>query len=321
VEKKKWSFILVGILLVTLVSAIGTTHAARKGVFIADQNWPSAGITAQIMKFVLENKLNIPVTLKPMTVSAAWVGMDQDQVDVNPEVWVPLQQGMVEKYVEGKKTVELTESFKTSANGLVVPTWVSREYGIKAIADLNQHSKIFDLTGNKGGDIWVGSYGWRMTEIMKIKIRDYGLKFNPLELQMFAFYALLKEKMRVKKPIIFQIWEPDWIFAKYDLTYIKEPPHDPKKWIFKEGKPEESKITCGDRPNTVYLGYNRKLKDRVPKAYKFFKNWYMPKAQVDAILVEAEDVPGNPKKPPLEVAKKWVEDHPEILKDWLKGIK
>jgi glycine betaine/proline transport system substrate-binding protein len=42
---------------------------------------------------------------------------------------------------------------------------------------------------------------------------------------------------------------------------------------------------------------------------------------VSFIIAEIEQIPGNPKKDPDRVARKWVEDHPEIVNDWIKGIK
>jgi ABC-type proline/glycine betaine transport system substrate-binding protein len=41
---------------------------------------------------------------------------------------------------------------------------------------------------------------------------------------------------------------------------------------------------------------------------------------VSILITEFEDVPGNPKKDVEEVAQAWVENHPEIVNDWIKGI-
>ena len=49
-------------------------------------------------------------------------------------------------------------------------------------------------------------------------------------------------------------------------------------------------------------------------------NWYIPKEEVSGLIADLEDVPGNPKKDGAEVAKAWVESHPRIVNDWLKGV-
>jgi ABC-type proline/glycine betaine transport system substrate-binding protein len=41
---------------------------------------------------------------------------------------------------------------------------------------------------------------------------------------------------------------------------------------------------------------------------------------VSFLITEFEDVPNNPKKDIEKVAKAWVENHPEIVKNWIKGI-
>ena len=39
------------------------------------------------------------------------------------------------------------------------------------------------------------------------------------------------------------------------------------------------------------------------------------------IIYNIEDAPDNPKQPPEQVAKKWIAEHPDIINDWLKGLK
>ena len=180
--------------------------------------------------------------------------------------------------------------------------------------------RLFDITGDGKGDIWGGGFGWYVTEMTKYKIRDYGLNFDQLVLEQYAFMTILTENMRRKKPILFVFWTPEWPFAVYDLSWVDEPQYDPEKYKFVPGKPDESYVASADPKTLTYVGFSKKLQDRLPRAYKFFKNWHISGVDVSQMLAEVQDIPDNPKKDPIEVAKKWVADHQDIVNGWVKGI-
>jgi ABC-type proline/glycine betaine transport system substrate-binding protein len=62
------------------------------------------------------------------------------------------------------------------------------------------------------------------------------------------------------------------------------------------------------------------LKNKNQKAYRFFKNIYLPMEEQSKMIAELADVPGNPPKLLGEVAKWWVQRNPKIVGDWLKGV-
>jgi len=319
-SKGKWNIILVITIVSSFLLLAGRSYAARDNVIIAKFTWPGAEVISEIMKLVLEDKLKIPVELKIMQQAACWAAMEKGSVDVHPDIWYPMQAANIEKYVEERKAVETTISYEECRNGFVIPTWVAQKYGIKNIEDLNQHTKLFDLTGDGKGDIWGGGFGWYVTEMTKYKIRDYGLNYDQLVLEQYAFMTILVENMRRKKPILFVFWTPEWPFAVYDLSWVDEPPYDPEKYKFVPGKPDESYVASADKKTLTYVGYSKKMKERLPRAYKFFKNWHISGDDVSKMLAEVQDIPGNPKKDPLEVAKKWVADHQDIVNEWVTGI-
>ena len=314
----------MGIVLVVIASlfiGIGYSYAERQDIVIGELNWSASVVVCQIMKNILEDELNIPTKVIQLAGSAIWPAMEKGTVDIFSEMWDTAHDAGIQKYVKENKTVELTVSYQGKASGFYIPTWVSKKYNIKSIEDLNKHTALFDITGDKKGDLWVGGFGWSGTEINKIKIRDYGLNYEPYVIDQWVFMTTLKEAMRVKKPIIFFYWAPEWIYSYYDMTQIKEPAFDPAKWHYVPKKPEESNISCSFRKPVIYVGYPAKLKKRLPKAYKFYKNWYIPMDEVNNLIAEMEDIPGNPKKDAVIVAKQWIADHPEIVKNWLKGVK
>jgi glycine betaine/proline transport system substrate-binding protein len=312
--------ITLGLALGLLFDA-GTSLAANQ-VVIAEMNWSGAIAVSHVMKQVLEEKLNVPVRLQELTPALTWVGMEKGSVDVYPSLWWPNQNAGIKKYVKDKKVVQLTLSFDNAVQGWFIPTWVAKKYNIYTLKDLKdpKKAKIFDMTGDGKGNIWAGGFGWMSTEITKIQLHDFGLPLENYVVDQWVFLTSLKEAMRAKKPILFYYWSPEWPFAVYHLTRIKLPPYDPAKWHYVPKHPEKSKILCGWRPAKVYVGYSTKLKEKSPKAYRFFKQWHIPIKEVSAMISSLEKVPGNPKQPPEKVAKDWIQHHPGIVNDWIKGI-
>lgn len=319
--KSGWKLLLILLLVGFLIGTSGAAQAARNDVVIAEQTWVGNIVMSQIMKHVLETRLNIPVTIKSIGQAIAWPAIEKGEVDVIADMWLPNQAPAINLYVKEKKVAELSVTYSNASQGIYVPTWVAKQYNIRTIDDLNKHTKMFDLNGDSKGDIWCGASSWMVANEMKIKIRDYKLDYDPLVLEQWAFLAILKEKMRKKEPILFYYWSPEWVFAVYDFTKIEEPPYDPAKWKFVENKPEESKITCDWQPGTAHTAFAVALKTRLPKAYKFLQQWYIPIEQMNVLIREASDIPDSPKKDPQAVAVKWVKDNPKIVNDWLKDIK
>ncbi len=319
--KHKTGTSVILLLITSIFFTMGTSWAARKNVIIAEQNWTGSTVIVQVMKYVLENKLDIPVKIVPLNGSATWVGLDKGDVDVFSDLWEPTEIAGIDKYVKEKKSAELVLSYPKAPVGWYIPRYVSEKYGIKTIDDLKGKEEIFDIDGDGKGDLWGGPTSWKVNEINSVKIRDYGLDFENLSVEQWAWLATLKAAVLKKKPVIFYYWKPEWLFSVYDLVKIEEPAYDPAKHIFVQKKPDESKITCETEPNDVYIAISTKMAKRNPKAYKFFKNWSMPIDEVSNLIADMADLPDNPKMSAADAAKKWVNKNPKIVDGWLKGIK
>lgn len=301
-----------------LLPAVG--RADRKDVVLAQFDWPaSIGLTA-IMKETLRAKLKIPATSIALSQEVGWQHLEKGTLDAATEIWWPARQPDIDRYVHERKTVAMSLTYDNAPQGIAIPTWVAKKYGIYDIDGLRKHAALFDQTGDGRGDIWVGAASWSSTQIMKVKVRDYALQLTPFTEDTWVFYDRFQKAMEENQPIVFYYWEPDWLTFAYDLTWIREPAYSADRWHYVRGRPDQSRITCGWQPAKIYTVYSEKLKTRRPKAYRFFQHFYMPIQEVNAIIAQIEKIPGNPKQDPDAVADRWIEAHPEIVADWLKGI-
>jgi len=272
------------------------------------------------MKYVLEKKLDVPVKITQLSGSVTWVGMDKGDVDVFSDIWETAEIEGIEKFTKEKKTCEVVLSYANAPQGWYIPKYVAEEHGIRTIEDLKGKEKLFDIDSDGQGDLWGGPTSWKVNEITSIKIRDYGLDFKNLGVEQWAWLATLKAAILKKKPVIFYYWEPEWLFTEYDLVKIQEPAFEEAKYKFVQKHPEQSKITCELQPTDVWVGISKKMEKRLPKAYQFFKNWSIPIEEVNQLIALVTDLDDKPKLSGPDAAKKWVEDNPDIVNTWLKGI-
>ncbi|MCY4501045.1 MAG: amino acid-binding protein, partial [Alphaproteobacteria bacterium] len=153
------------------VAGISTVQAAD--VVVGVPNWPSAAATASILKVVLEDNLGLKVELQNGTNPVIFEAMDTGSMHVHPEVWLPNQTNLHDKYVKSKGTVRMSPNGVPSFQGMCVTKASAERTGIKAIADLADPdmAKNFDSNGDGLGEVWVGASGWASTNIEKIRAR------------------------------------------------------------------------------------------------------------------------------------------------------
>lgn len=310
---------LLSILLIACIS-ISPALADRKNVIIGGLSWSGSTAIEQVMKYVLEERIGIKVKVKQRSQAVLWPSLEKGTIDIYPEIWMSSQESNYNKYVLKRKTVEAQLSYDNAPVGIYMPAAIAKKHNIKTVFDLQGKEKLFDTDGDGRGEMWVGPFKWGSSEIFSSKIKEYGLDLKPLKVQQWMFLAMLKEAMKKEKPLVFFYWEPEWVMSVFDLVRLEEPAYEKSKFVYVKGKPKQTKISVATKPDTIYIGISKKLEKRLPKAYKFFKNWYMPIDQVSTLIANLEDIPGNPKQPAAKVAKQWVESHPEIVNAWLKGI-
>src|SRR6056297_1756624 len=97
------------ILLGGSVMVFGSAAAAAD-ITIGVPNWPSVKVTANILKVVIEDNFGYKVELQNGTNPIVFEAMDSGSMDIHPEVWLPNQQNLANKFVEERGTVRLSEN-------------------------------------------------------------------------------------------------------------------------------------------------------------------------------------------------------------------
>ena len=297
-----------------------SVHAAD--VVIGVPNWVSDTAMAHILKLVIEDNLGLEVELQNGTNPIIWEAMDKGTMHVHPEVWLPNQSNLYEKYVEQNGTVLQNPNPVIAFQAMCVSTAISKKHGITAITDLTDPdiAKLFDSDGDGKGEIWIGATGWASTNVEKIRAKSYGYDQTLELVEMDEVLAMAKLDAAVNQntPYVFNCWTPHHMFGLYDLTPLEEPPHDPAKWVVLQPTDDPDWFDKSSAPvawsdTNLHIHYAKVLESSQPQAAQILKSVKVNTEQVSnmvfAIAVEKED--------PGEFAKKWVSENADLIDSWL----
>ena len=225
----------------TMFSALLLMPAASAlaaDVTMPDPNYATATAVMNVIKNAAEQELGLDIsTVTTTAVPVIWeaMGRNKGEVDIWPDVWLPNQQGLVDKYVKGAGTVKLAQNGYEAKQGYCVTQVTVDKYHIKDVSDLANpdNAKLFDTNGDGKGEIWIGASGWQSTNIEKVRARDYGFAdFFDLQVTDEAVAAAsLDRAAKADKPWVGYCYSPHQNFARYKLAFLTEPKNDPAKFV------------------------------------------------------------------------------------------
>ncbi len=291
-------------------------------VVIGVPNWVSVTAMAHIAKVVLEDNLGIEVELQNATNPIVFEAMDKGTMHVHPEVWLPNQQNLYETYVEQKGTVVKAPNAVISFQGMCVTKGTADQHGVTEITDLTdpEVAKLFDSNGDGRGEIWIGATGWASTNVEKIRAKSYGYDqtLELIEMDETLAMAQLDAAVAQDRPFVFVCWTPHHMFGLHDLTVLKEPEHDPEKWVVIQPTDDADWLNKSSAPvawadTYLHIHYAKSLETDQPQAAQILSNLKVNSEQVSnmvfAITVEKQD--------PAELARTWVGENADLVDSWL----
>ena len=182
----------------------------------------------------MEENLGLEVELQTGTNPIVFEAMDKGSMHVHPEVWMPNQANLHNKFVKERKSVKVNSNGIPAFQGMCVTKWTADTHGIKSLSDLTNPdtAKLFDTDGDGKGEIWIGASGWASTNVEKIRAKSYGYDetMNLVELDETLALANVDAAVTQKKPVVFFCYTPHHMFALHELVILKEPPYDAAKW-------------------------------------------------------------------------------------------
>jgi glycine betaine/proline transport system substrate-binding protein len=299
--------------------ASGALHAQEPLVEIAMPNWPSGQATANILKAAIERQFRLKAEIKPLGTLNAFVGMSDGNVDIQPEVWRPNLDSLVEKYAGPGGPVTVAAHGTVAWQGLCA-TPDAVKAGIKDIADLSDPAKTaaLDTDGDGKGELWIGAATWLSSGIERARANSYGYasSLTLVEAEEEIGMAAVDAAVATGRPMVFACYAPHHVFALHKVERITEPAYDGAKWnIVAASDPlwvNKSRASVSWPPTEYHIAYASKFGKEHPDLARFLENVDFAPEEVTqmtyALDVERQD--------PADFADKWVESNAARVKGW-----
>ncbi|HES5549483.1 TPA: ABC transporter permease/substrate binding protein [Streptococcus pyogenes] len=288
-KTNKW--IGLAALAVFLITALGrgimamTSGMADKSetVNIAYVQWDSEVASTHVIAEVLKNE-GYHVTLTPLDNAVMWQTVANGNADFSTSAWLPVTHGQqYQKYKS--KLDDLGPNLKGTKLGLAVPKYMT---DVNSIEDLSKQADQ-KITGiEPGAGIMAAA---------KNTLKEYH-NLSSWELVAASTGAMttsLDQAIKKKDPIVVTAWSPHWMFAKYDLKYLKDP-----------------KETFGSTENINTIA-RKGLKKDLPNVYKIIDKFHWTQKDMEAVMLDI-----NKGMSPEAAAKKWVEANKSKVSSWTK---
>lgn len=291
-------------------------------IVIGVPNWASVNATAHVLEVVIEDNLGLDVELQNGTNPIVFEAMDKGSMHVHPEVWMPNQQNLHDKYVKENGTVVMNENPVQAEQGMCVPTYIAEQYDITTIDDLSDPEKmsIFDTDGDGTPEVWIGAPGWASTVVERIRAKSYGYDqlFELTEYEETIAYANLANATTAGDPWIGFCYSPHYIFVTQDLTVLEEPAHDPATWTIVQPTDdpdwlEKSEASTAWNGATLHLHYAKELDETYPEVVTLFRNFQMEGDDLSAMgkALAVDNVDAG------DFARQWVAENEDTVLGWL----
>ncbi|HEP5821328.1 TPA: ABC transporter permease/substrate binding protein [Streptococcus pyogenes] len=288
-KTNKW--IGLAALAVFLIAALGrgimamTSGMADKGetVNIAYVQWDSEVASTHVIAEVLKNE-GYHVTLTPLDNAVMWQTVANGNADFSTSAWLPVTHGQqYQKYKS--KLDDLGPNLKGTKLGLAVPKYMT---DVNSIEDLSKQADQ-KITGIEPGAGIMAAAQKTLKEYHNLS------SWELVAASTGAMTTSLDQAIKKKDSIVVTAWSPHWMFAKYDLKYLKDP-----------------KETFGSTENINTIA-RKGLKKDLPNVYKIIDKFHWTQKDMEAVMLDI-----NKGMSPEAAAKKWVEANQSKVSSWTK---
>ncbi|MRI31421.1 ABC transporter substrate-binding protein [Endozoicomonas sp. OPT23] len=279
----------------------GQTLAAEScgKVTIADMNWNSATLIANVDRFILENGFGCKAELIPgdtMPTSASMV--EKGEPDIAPEMWSnavkkALDKGVAEKRLRyaGKSLIDGGEE------GFWVPKYLVEKYPEMAtIEGVKKHAAMFEHPENPDMGAFYGCpAGWNCQTTASNLFRALKLKKSGFELldpgSGAGLSGSIAKAYERKEPWFGYYWAPTAVLGKYEMVKVDFGADVDKTEFLKCTTNDdclEPKVTSYP-PSPVHTITTESFASKAPAAYEYLQKRSFTNAELNRLLAWMEE--------------------------------
>ena len=310
--------VLMGTMMITALSV----PAKAADITIGVPNWAAAEAISYMLDTLIEQETGLEVDHVASTNPVIFEAIHNGDMDVHPDVWLPNQKNLTERFVDQEGTVALSDNSYDGFAGFCVTKQTADTLGVKSIYDLAdpEIARNFDTDGDGKGEIWVGATGWAGTSIDTVRLTTYGVAetFKLLEMDETIAISRMKDATASGKPFATLCFAPHLMFQLADLVQLEEPAYDEAKWTMVQPTEDpnwlqKSDIEVAYPPIRIQIAYAKRLEEEAPRAVEIMRG----------VQLDTETVNGwnyqivEEKRPVAEVMDEWMAANKDRVDGWL----
>lgn len=270
---------------------------ACRTVRLADVGWTDVTATTALLSQLLQRLGYQPQTTL-LSVPVTFAVMKGGNIDAFLGNWMPAQIRDRQPYLDDHSIEIVRENLSGAKYTLAVPQY-AYEAGIRDFSDIQRFAGALDRTlyGIEPGNVGNGHI------LTMIQRNEYGLgQFHLVESSEQGMLAEVARAYAAHKPIVFLAWDPHPMNMQFNLHYL----------------------TGGDAtfgPNFggahVFTVVRSGYLQQCPNVGRLLKNLVFTtrgESEVMRSMIVDHELPDR-------AAQRWLEQHPEIVRGWLEGVR
>ncbi|WGF89032.1 glycine betaine ABC transporter substrate-binding protein [Marinivivus vitaminiproducens] len=287
--RRTFTALAMGTALIALTAG-GAQAQAEKSIKIGWTAWADAEAVTKLAQRILTEKMGYEVELVMADIGIQYQGIAQGDLDAMMMSWQPVTHA---SYLEqlGDQVDDLGPIYTHAKLGWAVPAYVPEDQ-VASIEDLAK-PEVAEQLGNQIQGIDPGA---GLMQASEKAVSNYGLSdYTLVSSSEAAMLAELDRAERGEEWIVATLWNPHWIFSKYDLRYLEDPKGD-----------------LGGSETVNVLARQELVQDQ-PEAYDFFSRFFIELSDLEAMMFEAQNTSYD------EAVTKYIDEHPAQVNYWVTG--
>ncbi|MGB3221402.1 MAG: ABC transporter substrate-binding protein [Desulforhopalus sp.] len=286
------------ILLAAALLIVGPVYAAKE-VRFASVSWTGVTVKTELAKGIL-NSLGYVATSKNLSVPIVYNALDMGDVDVFLGNWMPSMASIANPFFEKGTIVKYVANMPGAKYTLAAPSYVV-DAGLKDFSDLAKYAdklehKIYGLEPGNDGNMVIRS----MIDQNMFDLGDFKLVATSEPIMLSEVKTLSKEG----KWVVFLGWSPHFMNEIIDMKYLT-------------GSTGET-FGENDGTATVYTNIHKGFDTKHPNVAQFLKNYIFSISMINEISLMLQN---DKQLTHGKAGFAYLKDHPEVYRDWLKGVK
>lgn len=301
----------------------GSAQADCGSISVAEMNWGSAGVAANVDKIILEKGYDCTVRLVPGDTMPTFTSMNEKgEPDMAPEFWVNSVRTPLDKAVTEGRLIIAAEILADGAiEGWWIPKFVADAHPeIRTVQQALQHPDLFPAPDDPSkGAVTNCPSGWSCQVSTANLYRALGGQDKNFELvdtgSAAGLDGSIANAFEKKTGWLGYYWAPTAILGKYEMVKLSfDVPHDRADWDACTAVPRCPNPKVNSYPTSqAFTIVTRQFAEKADVAIDYIKARKWSNATVNSILAWQSDSKASNE----EAARHFLQTMPEVWTKWV----